>query len=95
MWSQCIVRSVEVDYVASFCVDWLANDETATLQTILSIIPATMKALQRDVVVKLQLLVLRVFDDETCWDWALIDKCKCTMLLSVHFGKLKVYHRLE
>lgn len=94
MWSKRVVRRVEVDHVSSPRLNWLAYDETATLKTILGMIPA-IETLKSDIIVKLKLLVLRVLDDEAGWNRALIDKCERTVLLCVDLGKFEVDHRFK
>ena len=55
--SKRVVASVKADHVSAPSLDWLANNEAAAVQAVLSVISSVLHAFQRDEVVQLQLLI--------------------------------------
>ena len=58
-------------------------------------VPSCVETFKRDEIIQLQLLVLRILNDEAGWDRALIDQGQSALLLCVNFSKLEVDHWLK
>ena len=88
MRTERVVWSIKVYYVATSCLDRLADDKTATLHTVRDLVLSALASLsiKCDKVVKLQLLILGVLDDEGGWDRAVVHKCESALCLCVYLG---------
>jgi len=69
--SESVAGCTEIDHIASSCLDGSTNYQATRLERV-GVLVMSFYRFQRDKVVKVELLVLGVLDDELSGDWAFV-----------------------